>query len=69
MIYNDILFLDKMTLEILAQEKVWLNKLYYADAERLYFEKQTKVILYFSVFGYYIIPIYILYTPILILNC
>jgi len=32
-----------MTLEILAQEKVWLNKSDYADAERVYFEKQTKV--------------------------
>jgi len=31
-------------LEILAEEKVWLNKSYYADAERVYFEKQTKVI-------------------------
>ncbi|XP_016658833.1 uncharacterized protein LOC100167121 isoform X2 [Acyrthosiphon pisum] len=33
-----------MTLEILAQEKVWLNKSYYADAERVYFEKQTKIL-------------------------
>ncbi|XP_022166620.1 uncharacterized protein LOC111031120 isoform X2 [Myzus persicae] len=35
-----------MTLEILAQEKVWLDKSNYADAERVYFEKQTKTIKY-----------------------
>ncbi|XP_060874487.1 uncharacterized protein LOC132948155 [Metopolophium dirhodum] len=42
-----------MTLEILAQEKVWLNKSYYADAERVYFEKQTKILNY-ETFGKYI---------------
>lgn len=34
----------EMALEILAQEKVWLDKSKYADAERLYFEKCSKVI-------------------------
>jgi len=33
-----------MALQILAQEKVWLDKSKYADAERLYFEKLSKVI-------------------------
>lgn len=33
-----------MSLEILAQEKVWLEKAKYADAERLYYEKISKVI-------------------------
>lgn len=37
-------FLDKMSLEILAQEKVWLDKSKYADAERVYYEKLSKVI-------------------------
>jgi len=32
-----------MALEILAQEKVWLDKSKYADAELLYFEKFSKV--------------------------
>lgn len=32
-----------MALAILAQEKVWLDKSKYADAERLYFEKNVKV--------------------------
>lgn len=32
-----------MQLEILAQEKVWLDKSRYADAERIYNEKQSKV--------------------------
>ncbi|VVC24919.1 Hypothetical protein CINCED_3A019641 [Cinara cedri] len=31
-----------MALEILAQEKVWLNKSKYADAERVYYEKLSK---------------------------
>ncbi|XP_022166607.1 probable elongation factor 1-delta isoform X2 [Myzus persicae] len=31
-----------MSLEILAQEKVWLDKSKYADAERVYYEKQSK---------------------------
>ncbi|XP_025419469.1 probable elongation factor 1-delta isoform X2 [Sipha flava] len=31
-----------MSLEILAQEKVWLEKAKYADAERLYYEKMSK---------------------------
>jgi len=33
-----------MSLEILAQEKVWLDKSKYADAERVYYEKLSKVI-------------------------
>lgn len=33
-----------MALEILAQEKVWLDKAKYADAERVYYEKLSKVI-------------------------
>jgi len=32
-----------MSLEILAQEKVWLDKSKYADAERVYYEKLSKV--------------------------
>jgi elongation factor 1-delta len=32
----------KMSLEILAQEKVWLDKSKYADAERVYYEKVSK---------------------------
>ncbi|KAL4107389.1 hypothetical protein QTP88_017736 [Uroleucon formosanum] len=31
-----------MSLEILAQEKVWLDKSKYADAERVYYEKLSK---------------------------
>ncbi|XP_025193699.1 probable elongation factor 1-delta isoform X1 [Melanaphis sacchari] len=31
-----------MALEILAQEKVWLDKSKYADAERMFYEKQSK---------------------------
>jgi len=38
-----IIFLEKMSLEILAQEKVWLDKSKYADAERVYYEKASKV--------------------------
>lgn len=33
----------KMALEILAQEKVWLDKSKYVDAERLYYEQNSKV--------------------------
>jgi len=33
-----------MALEFLAQEKVWFDKAKYADAERVYYEKLTKVI-------------------------
>lgn len=33
-----------MALEILAQDKVWLDKSRYADAERVYYEKIAKVI-------------------------
>ncbi|XP_025193700.1 elongation factor 1-delta isoform X2 [Melanaphis sacchari] len=32
-----------MALEILAQEKVWLDKSKYADAERMFYEKQSKI--------------------------
>jgi len=32
-----------MTLEILAQEKVWLDKSKYAEAERVYYEILSKV--------------------------
>ncbi|XP_050424433.1 probable elongation factor 1-delta isoform X2 [Adelges cooleyi] len=31
-----------MSLEILAQEKVWLDKAKYAEAERIYYEKQSQ---------------------------
>lgn len=41
---KNLFFLDKMALEILAQEKVWLDKSKYADAERMFYEKQSKVI-------------------------
>lgn len=33
-----------MALEILAQEKVWLDKSRYADAERAFYERSSKVI-------------------------
>lgn len=33
-----------MALEILAQEKVWLDKAKFADAECAYYEKVSKVI-------------------------
>lgn len=33
-----------MALEILAQEKVWLDKAKFADAERVYYERLSKVI-------------------------
>lgn len=32
-----------MALEILAQEKVWLDKAKYTDAERVYYENLSKV--------------------------
>lgn len=35
-----------MALQILAQEKVWLDKAMYIDAERKYYEKLSKVILF-----------------------
>lgn len=40
----DLFYLAKMALEILAQEKVWLDKSKYADAERVFYEKSSKVI-------------------------
>lgn len=36
-----------MALEILVQEKVWLDKAKYVDAERLYYTHFSKVIQYF----------------------
>jgi len=39
-----------MALEFLAQEKVWLDKSKYADAERMFYEKQSKVIDIFLIF-------------------
>lgn len=40
--------LAEMALEILAQEKVWLDKARYADAERIFYEKPGKVTWYFT---------------------
>lgn len=42
-LYN-LFYLVIMALEILAQEKVWLDKSKYVDAERLYYEQNSKVI-------------------------
>lgn len=39
-----------MSLQNLVQEKVWLDKSKYADAERIYYEKLSKVIK-FNVFN------------------